>query len=209
MSQWVAQPLWAALYLGAGVLGGLTRLPSPPVAFVWPAAGVALIWFLLSPASLRYRVALPALLAVAFAANYATNAPSPVSLAFALANVAHAAVGGEVFLRIARHTPDSLRDIRGLLAIGTASVAGAVAGTPAILAVLAPAGVAAATDIVWLWIPRFAASAAVVVALVLAWLVLGGQSPPEPELGDVWETVAAELAAPRRQACTQPHTLHG
>ena len=41
---------------------------------------------------------------------------------------------------------------------------------------------------------------AALLALALAWLVLGGQSPPEPELGGVWEAVAAELAAPRRLA---------
>ncbi|GIG27782.1 bifunctional diguanylate cyclase/phosphodiesterase [Cellulomonas marina] len=163
------QALAALAYLVAGVLGGLTRLPSPPVAFVWPAAGVALLWFLLTPVRLRYRVAMPALLVLAFVANVLTHAPVLTSAAFALANVAHAVVGGAVFERLAWHTPRSLRDGRGLLAIGVASTAGALAGAPVLLAVLGPQDLAAAWSIVVLWVPRFTASTAVVVALVLAW----------------------------------------
>ncbi|WP_164983976.1 EAL domain-containing protein [Cellulomonas endophytica] len=164
-----AQAVWALGYLAAAVLGGLTRLPSPPVAFVWPAAGVAVLWFVLTPPRYRLRVAMPLLLGLAFVANLATQAPALVSAAFALANVAHAVVGGTVFLRLARRTPDTLRDGHGLLALGAASAAGAVAGAPVLLAVLGPQGLAGALEIVLLWVPRFAASTAVVMALVLAW----------------------------------------
>ncbi|GGB92394.1 bifunctional diguanylate cyclase/phosphodiesterase [Cellulomonas carbonis] len=166
---WAATAAWSAVYLLAGVLGGITRLPSPPVAFVWPAAGVALLWFVLTPREQRYRVAMPTLLVMAFLANVTTGASAITSLAFALANVAHAVVGGGLFLRLAPHTPDSLRDARGLLALGAGSLAGSLAGTPLILALIGPNDLPGALSIIGLWIPRFTASTAVVMAFVLAW----------------------------------------
>lgn len=168
-SLWTTSAAWAVVYLVAGVLGGITRLPSPPVAFVWPASGVALLWFVLTPARSRFRVAMPTLLVLAFVANLTTGAAPSTSLAFALANVAHAVVGGLVFLRLARHTPDTLRDARGLLAVGAGSLAGSIAGTPLIVAILGPDDMAAAMSIVGLWVPRFTASTAVVMAFVLTW----------------------------------------
>lgn len=162
---------WAVLFVAAGLLGRATRLEGTALAFVWPAAGVGVLWFLLSASSRRYRVEMPLLAGLALAVNLVTGASVGLALTVAAANLVHAVVGGMALLRWSPRDPAQRRSTSGLVAVGGSALAGAVASAPVTVLVLVLVATepsqAALTALVW--VMRYAASSAVVVAFALAW----------------------------------------
>lgn len=77
---------FAAAYLAAGFLGRQTILEDTSFSLIWPAAGVAVLWFLVQRAGLLGLDA--ALLAVvSFSANWFTGAPIDLALLLTVTNL--------------------------------------------------------------------------------------------------------------------------
>jgi diguanylate cyclase (GGDEF)-like protein len=164
--------IWTALYLAAALIGRATRPEDSPVALVWPAAGIAVLWILLTPIRTRWLSAL-LLLVSATGVNLFTGAPADAAVALGLANVAHGFVAVYILERApmggdrARARLDEVRD---LFRLAAASVGGAVASAPfgAVVWVLMGQAVP-----VWAavgaWLLRYSAITVAVVAVPLAW----------------------------------------
>lgn len=128
---------FAALYGALGLLGRVTVLDGTALALVWPAAGVALLWFLLRGAGPLSPDA-PLLALTAFAVMWSSGATPALAALVALTNVAQTLLA-VVLLR--RWCPglygaggdrplDSTPILaRYVAALGVAMAAGAVLGT--------------------------------------------------------------------------------
>jgi hypothetical protein len=167
--EWGRTAAWAAVFLVAGFLGRATRFDEPPIAFVWPAAGVWILWLVLAPPRRRVVVELTVLAVAAYVVNRVTGAPPTLALVFVFANVVNAWAGALVYLRVSRSPRDQLKDTHGLLALGAGALAGALASAPLSVAVLLTQGQDPAATTAAVWVSRYAASSAVVMAVVLAW----------------------------------------
>ncbi|PPK92299.1 diguanylate cyclase (GGDEF)-like protein [Kineococcus xinjiangensis] len=190
---------WAAAFVLAALVGRATRLEMPPFAFVWPAAGVGILWLLLAPRSRRYRVELPVLAVAAFLVNLVTGAPPALALAFMLANSVNAVVGAAVLQRLSPRSPYALRDTRGLVVLGVAALAGAAASAPVSVAVTLLDDASRTASMAVLWVLRYGTSSGVVMGLVLAWRARleerrRGEQVPGPRLREAAGVLAVSLA---------------
>jgi integral membrane sensor domain MASE1 len=129
---------FAALYLVATFAGRLTVMDETNLSMVWPAAGVALVWFWAQRHATTRWVDVLALATITAVSNMATGASGVVALIFVVANVIQV---GVVMRLIARWRPRLLgagedvglrgpRDLWGLLGAALAAVAcGAAIGS--------------------------------------------------------------------------------
>lgn len=94
---------FVAVYMVATWAGRLTVLDETNLSLVWPAAGVAAIWFLVQRGS-RWRILdIAALAGATVAVNTATGAPIALSLIFVVANVAQAELFAYLYRRWLPH----------------------------------------------------------------------------------------------------------
>ena len=126
--------VFAALYLAATVLGRLTVVDGATLAVVWPAAGMAVIWFFAQRrAALRW-ADVAALAAVTFLVDLATGTTVPTAAVLVVADLAQLAVllrlvarrHPELWRSGGHRPPHSPRQLWGLLgAVLTATAGGA------------------------------------------------------------------------------------
>lgn len=162
--------LGVAAFTAAAFVGRLTVLDGGAFAMVWPAAGVALVWFVLRGA----RPVGPdtaALLVAAFAVNALTGAPVALALALALVNVL-LAVGHLSLLRrfahevgVPRPRLDNLQTLATFVWTGAAAAVLSVAAGG--VAVAAITHVATPPAELVLWVGRLLAGTVVVGSLGL------------------------------------------
>jgi diguanylate cyclase (GGDEF)-like protein len=165
--------LWTALYLAAALIGRATRPEDSPVALVWPAAGVAVLWILLTPARHRWLSGVLLVLS-ATGVNLATGAPAAAAVALGSANVVHGFVAVWILEKArlggVRRGQAHLYEVRDLFRLAAASVGGAAASAPfgAVVWVLMGQAVP-----VWAaigaWLLRYSAITVAIVAVPLAW----------------------------------------
>ncbi len=164
---WVAPALtllFAAAFVGAGLLGRATRLELPANALVWPASAVAVLWVAVFWRRPRWLALAAAALAVAtFGLNVATGAPATLAAAFTIANVAQPFVVGVVFTRL-RPGGWVLERTRDLAALVVAGGAGAVVGAVPAAAALALTTEASFLPATATWAFRHGVSTVVLVA---------------------------------------------
>ncbi|GAA4934723.1 ATP-binding protein [Actinoplanes utahensis] len=113
--------LFAALYLGATVLGRLTVLDGSDIAVVWPAAGVAAIWFLTRRRSPTFRAEVALFAVLTFLVDLATGASAPIAAVLVAANLVQIAI----LLRLTHgiekvHSPRRLWRMLGAVLAATA-----------------------------------------------------------------------------------------
>jgi diguanylate cyclase (GGDEF)-like protein/PAS domain S-box-containing protein len=159
---------WALLFVATALVGRATRVDHLPMALVWPAAGVGILWYLLTDEARRWRVEMPVLAVASVGVNLATGASFGLAVMFAAANVFNASVGATTFARLSPHA-DELRNNRGTLALGGAALAGGLASAPASVAILAGQAGTGLTSTAAIWVLRYTASNAVVMAVALTW----------------------------------------
>jgi signal transduction histidine kinase/integral membrane sensor domain MASE1 len=127
---------WVVVYALAVLVGRLTALPETGLALFWPAAGVAVLWVLGSPAGARHLD-----VGLLFASTVALNATFGVALVpalvFGLANVVVGASARAVLTRSiepegggAGSPRATLGSTRGVIALGGAAVLAGVASAP-------------------------------------------------------------------------------
>ncbi|WP_026421908.1 ATP-binding protein [Actinokineospora inagensis] len=130
--------LFTALYVVATVAGRLTVMDSTNLSMVWPAAGVAAVWFCVRRGSRARLADVLALSVVTVVVNMATGATWQFACVFVVANLAQAELFG---LFIARWRPTLLdlgpsggpkgpRDLWGSLAAAALATASGVAVGP-------------------------------------------------------------------------------
>ena len=78
--------VFAAAYVAAAYVGRLTTFADTPFALIWPAAGVAVVWFLVRGAGIA-SIDAALLAACAFATNASTGVSVAQSVVLALTNV--------------------------------------------------------------------------------------------------------------------------
>lgn len=175
---------WAALYAVAVVVGRATALPETGLALFWPAAGVAALWVQRSPRRL-----LMTDVAVLFVTTVVVNAGSGVgwqpALLFGGANLAVAcsvrgvlgwalptpevaAGGSQRGDQRGTQRDEAMGSIRGVIALGRASVAAGLASAP--LGVLAGYLITGHASLVgaFAWVVRNSTGVFVVAGVVLA-----------------------------------------
>lgn len=127
---------FAVLYVLAGVLGRATVVDDRTLALVWPAAGVAVLWFLLQGRQTRW-LDIGLLSVTAFGVNFLTGSSPQMAAVLLAANVAQTLVAVEVLCRcfppmadIAKpRTLDSTYALLALLlAAGLSGLVGATIG---------------------------------------------------------------------------------
>lgn len=176
----VRSPLVVGVAVFAAALAAaLLRPEGSGVAAWWPAAGVAVAAVACTTGRGRYAVLLAVALA-SLAANLAAGRTPVLSLCFAAANTAEAAVAGSLLSRDGRPRLGTLPQLGRLFAAAAAGAA--VAATIAALAVAALAGGDAWTA----WAAAAAAHGAATVVLVPTVM----RVPPRPPTARVTETVA-------------------
>jgi diguanylate cyclase (GGDEF)-like protein len=187
------QIFWAGLYVAAALAGRITRPEDSPIALVWPAAGVAVLWVLLSRGNARVVAAL-GLLAMSSLVNLWTGAPLTSALLLGAANLTHAVVAVVVLERVTPGHQPCLSEVSDLYRLGLAALSGGIASTPFGLIVWAmsdadvPLSVAAGA-----WILRYSAITAVIVAVPLAWR--SGRERFVVSRGRATEAIAVTLVA--------------
>jgi diguanylate cyclase (GGDEF)-like protein len=183
---------WAVAYTCAAVVGGLTRPDDSPIALVWPAAGVAVLWVLYTRDGRRVVSAL--LLGIlATVVNSATGAGMPDAVALGVANMVHAVVTVLVLERRTQRRGMSNVRLSGtgdLFRLGSAAVAGATMSMPFGLLVWSPATDANLALTAGAWVLRYSVVTAVVVAVALAW-----RGRPREEVWSVHSYRTAEIVA--------------
>ncbi|GIF44020.1 ATP-binding protein [Actinoplanes xinjiangensis] len=126
--------MFAVAYLIAVWAGRLTVMDDTNLSMVWPAAGIAAVWFCAQRKAPARWADVAALAAITLVVNTATGATVGLAMVFVVANLVQVAV---LVLLLARWRPGlgplsglrNTRDLWALLAAGiTATVAGAVAG---------------------------------------------------------------------------------
>ncbi|MFD1366492.1 ATP-binding protein [Actinoplanes sichuanensis] len=90
---------FAVLYLVAAYVGRLTVMDHTNLSLIWPAAGVAAVWFVAQRRSRLFALDVALLAAVTMAINTATGASAGLAGFFVLANLAQAAVFAWLFGR--------------------------------------------------------------------------------------------------------------
>ncbi|GAB7044777.1 MULTISPECIES: ATP-binding protein [Catenuloplanes] len=90
---------FSVLYLAATWAGRLTVMDGTNLSMVWPAAGVAALWFLTARHPRWRRLDMLCLSAVTMAVNVATGAPTVMAVMFVLANLAQALIFAHLFRR--------------------------------------------------------------------------------------------------------------
>ncbi|MEH3055053.1 MAG: MASE1 domain-containing protein [Patulibacter minatonensis] len=162
---------FALAYAAAVWLGRMTRLDGTPIALAWPAAGVALLWLMMSGRTAVQRlIDLGLIFAITYAGNLLTGAPGPLSAGFGIANSLQAygtalLAGGALELKTARGSR------RALVRLGIASLVGAVLG-----AIAGPLTLAMIDGPAWpvepaVWIFRNGVSTFALIAAYLAFRV--------------------------------------
>ncbi|SHN47067.1 ATP-binding protein [Cryptosporangium aurantiacum] len=91
---------FAALFLLAAIAGRLTLLEGTALSLVWPAAGVAIVWFVAQRGSPTPATDWVLLAGVTLAANLSTGAPLTLAVGFLCANAVQIAVFLGVFGRL-------------------------------------------------------------------------------------------------------------
>ena len=90
---------FAALFCAAVLLGRLTVMDGTSLSLVWPAAGVAVVWFAVQRGAGTRRLDVGLLTAATFVLNAATGAPVVLAACFAAANVVQVLTFGALFAR--------------------------------------------------------------------------------------------------------------
>lgn len=156
-----------ALLLVALVVGRWTRLPETQLALLWPAAGVAVWWFL-PRRPVAWLVLDSVLLVVAVAVvNLLTGATAWHAAGFAVANLVHALVGGWASRRsgvVARGLRGGRGPVRLLLA---SAAAGLVSGALLVFTAVSDEPVAVAGTFLLAWV-RNTTGTFLVLVVVLA-----------------------------------------
>ncbi|ROP34795.1 sensor domain-containing diguanylate cyclase [Pseudokineococcus lusitanus] len=173
----------AGAYAAATVLGRLDVMDGAGLALVWPAAGVAALWFVVQRRAGTVVVDAALLALVTLVVNAATGVPPLMALVLVVAYGAQVAVVQVLLVRWAPglwradggHALTSAQQLAAL--VGAALVGSAVSGTVGVLGVAVGTGdLQALVEVVW--VVRNAVS---VVLWVAAGLVLAGRSgPPAP-----------------------------
>ncbi|WP_433788756.1 ATP-binding protein [Actinoplanes sp. CA-252034] len=141
MSCWVSLArtvAFASVYLAAAIVGRLTVTEGTRLAMVWPAAGVAAIWFCVQRRTRYFWMDAVAIVVISYFVNLLTGAPVATSVAAAAANPVQALV----FVALLRRWRPSLwgadgtdpmqspRDLWALLGVaGVSTVCGAMVGS--------------------------------------------------------------------------------
>ena len=95
--------VFAALYVVATYAGRLTVMDGTNLSLVWPAAGLAAVWFLVQRTSRWFALDLLALTAVTMAVNMHTGVSATLAVFFVVANLAQALTFGYLFRRWLPH----------------------------------------------------------------------------------------------------------
>lgn len=143
--------VFAGLFTVAVALGRLTVMDGTSLSLVWPAAGVAALWFCVQRTSGTRWLDYSALALITFTINYATGAGAPLSACFVVANVVQVAV---LVALLPRWVPalwgaggtEPLTGLRQLLLVLCAAVVATAAG-----ALVGPTSVWALTGH-WSWL---------------------------------------------------------
>ena len=100
---WLTLPAFTVLYVAAGLLGRATSLDNQSLSLVWPATGIAVLWFLNLVG--KWAVALSAALLVVATVliSFATRSTFDLGAVFAVAHLAQVAV---VVLLVRRWCPE-------------------------------------------------------------------------------------------------------
>lgn len=130
----------AGVFLLAVLAGRATVMDGTSLSLVWPAAGVAALWFLVQRGAGTRRLDVGLLTALTLLANLVTGAPPWLAVAFVVANLLQVLVLERLLLRWAGPFGDderprltTLRHLGGLVASAVvASAAGAVVGPVAV-----------------------------------------------------------------------------
>jgi signal transduction histidine kinase len=148
---------FAAVYVAATLAGRMTIMHGTSLSMVWPAAGVAVVWFCAQRRARTWRIDVTAFSAITLVVNVATGAGVVLALAFVVANLVQAGVFVHLMSRWRPHLwgaggTDGLRgprDLWALLAAGfTATVSGALIGPTAVW--LTTGTYSVSTTAVWL-----------------------------------------------------------
>ncbi|WP_433789156.1 ATP-binding protein [Actinoplanes sp. CA-252034] len=91
--------VFAVLYLVAALVGRLTVMDDTNLSLVWPAAGVAAVWFVAQRRSRLFALDMALLAAVTMAVNMTTGASAGLAGFFVLANLAQAGLFAWLFGR--------------------------------------------------------------------------------------------------------------
>ncbi|GGK43174.1 hypothetical protein GCM10010124_40020 [Pilimelia terevasa] len=94
---------FTVLYLAATYAGRLTVMDHTSLSLVWPAAGVAVVWFCAQRRARWRWLDAVALTVVTMVVNLATGASAPLAAAFVVANLAQVWVFLHLFSRFAPH----------------------------------------------------------------------------------------------------------
>jgi diguanylate cyclase (GGDEF)-like protein len=120
MFEWLRLIIFAGVYWLTARIGLSFVLQPEGVASIWPVSGLALATLLLVRDKDRYKY-LVAILATNFLANFTGGNTALVSLGFALANIAEAALGWWTFYRIAG-APDGFSNIKEVWGLAAAAL---------------------------------------------------------------------------------------
>ncbi|MBG0561367.1 ATP-binding protein [Actinoplanes aureus] len=101
--------VFALVYLTAVLVGRLTVMDGTNLSMVWPAAGVAVVWFCAQRRTPRFWMDVVALVGISYYANLLTGATVATSLASAAANLVQALV----FVALLRRWRPSLWGAKG------------------------------------------------------------------------------------------------
>lgn len=122
----VSTVLFAALYAVAMYAGRATHLPPSQLSLAWPAAGVAVVWFLQLRRTRERLLALGAITLVSGLINASTGVEPLGGWLFGPVNASQGWVGAAVLVALRdRGRAQPTASFRNILALGAASVAGA------------------------------------------------------------------------------------
>jgi len=193
--------MFATMFLLAGLLGRLTVVPETALALVWPAAGVAAVWFATTGWTRWLAVDVAVLFVSSWAVNDATGADTHLALALAAAALVQALALGVLLSRWSPHLWGPHASGEGLtrfVDVGRLLAAATLAST--VSAIFGPASALSVTDsdglILGSWVVRNAAGIVVLFPLGLMALDWWQQRGVGQTSGrDRGQAVSAELLA--------------
>ncbi len=112
------------LCASAMYVGRLTHVPPSQLAMAWPAAGVAVVWFLCLRSWGEHVFAIVAIMAVTGVVNQTTGVEPVGAWLFGMVNAANGIVGAAVLRASGWTTPRPVRSLRDVAVLAVASVAG-------------------------------------------------------------------------------------